>query len=316
MGRQMAPNNRRQAFLIEGAKALPNACGTAPGQWLDLPSGMVVLLPGPPREMQPMFEQHCLGLLRERLPRAYLRTRFYRVAGMGESDLDHLIAPIYKQYSNPVTTILAAEGDVQIHLRARGESEEEVEALAEELGSKILAALGEKVYSTDGTPLEAVVGRLLQARGETVAVAESCTAGLLGGKLTEVSGSSAWFVGGYVVYGAAMKTRLLGLDEALVKQHGVVSEAVAVAMAESARDRTGATYALSVTGEAGPVVSTPGIEPGTVWIGIAGPAEAKARQYRFPPGRERVRRFAVQTALYVLWRRLREAEGGGTPSPR
>jgi nicotinamide-nucleotide amidase len=316
LGRQMAPNNRRQAFLIEGAAALPNPNGTAPGQWLDLPSGMVVLLPGPPRELQPMFENHCLGLLRERLPRAYLRTRFFRVAGMGESDLDHLIAPIYKEYANPVTTILAAEGDVQIHLRARGESEEEAEALAEELGRKILEALGERVYSTDGSPLEAVVGRALEARGETVAVAESCTAGLLGARLTEVPGASGWFVGGFLVYGEAMKTRLLGLDEGLVKRHGVVSEAVAVAMAESARDRTGATYALSVTGEAGPVVSTPGIEPGTVWIGMAGPAEASARQYRFPGERERVRRFAVQTALYLLWQRLREAERGGAQSPR
>jgi len=304
LGRQMAPNNRKQAFLIEGAMALPNPHGTAPGQWIDLPSGMVALLPGPPRELQPMFENHCLPLLCERLPRAFLRTRFFRVAGMGESDLDNLIAPIYRPYTNPVTTILAAEGDVQIHLRARGETEDAAEALAEELGAKILAALGDRVYSTDGSPLEAVTGRELARRGETVAVAESCTAGLLAARITEVPGSSAWFAGGFVVYGEAMKTRLLGLDEAMVRQHGVVSEAVAVAMAESARDRTGATYALSVTGEAGPEPSTPGIDPGTVWIGLAAPAEASARLFRFPMGRERVRRFAVQNALLLLWRRL------------
>lgn len=304
LGRTMAPNNRRQAFLVDGAMPLPNPHGTAPGQWLDLPSGMVVLLPGPPRELQPMFENHCLPLLRERLPRTFLRTRFFRVAGMGESDLDHRIAPIYKPYTNPVTTILAAEGDVQIHLRARGATEEEAEALAEELGSKILAELGDHVYSTDGSPLEAVVGRELLKRGETVAVAESCTAGLLAARLTEVPGASGRFAGGFVVYGEAMKTRLLGLDEALVRQHGVVSEAVAVAMAESARDRTGAAYALSITGEAGPEASTPGIEPGTVWIGLAAPAEALARMFRFPTGRERVRRYAVQTALHLLWRRL------------
>lgn len=305
LGRTMAPNNRRQAFLIEGAMPLPNPHGTAPGQWLDLPGGMVVLLPGPPRELQPMFENHCLPLLRERLPQAFIRTRFFRVAGMGESDLDNRIAPIYRPYANPVTTILAAEGDVQIHLRARGATEQEAEALAEELGAKILAALGDSVYSTDGSPLEAVVGRALLGRGETVAVAESCTAGLLAARFTEVPGASAWFAGGFVVYGEAMKTRLLGLDETLVKRHGVVSEAVAVAMAESARDRTGASYALSITGEAGPETSTPGIEPGTVWIGLATPSEASARLFRFPTGRERVRRFAVQNALYLLWRRLR-----------
>ncbi len=304
LGRQMAPNNRRQAFLIEGAMPLPNPHGTAPGQWIDLPSGMLALLPGPPRELQPMFENHCLPLLRKRLPRAFIRTRFFRVAGMGESDLDNRIAPIYKPYANPVTTILAAEGDVQIHLRARGDTEEAAEALVEELGSKILAALAGEVYSTDGSPLEAVIGRELARRGETVAVAESCTAGMLASRITEVPGASAWFAGGFVVYGEAMKTRLLGLDEALVRQHGVVSEAVAVAMAESARHRTGASCALSITGEAGPEPSTPGIEPGTVWIGLATPNAASARLYRFPAGRERVRRFAVQNALHMLWRAL------------
>jgi len=306
LGRQMAPNNRKQAFLVEGALALDNPNGTAPGQWIDLPSGIVVLLPGPPRELEPMFLNHCLPLLRERLPRACIRTRFFRVAGMGESDLDNLIAPIYKPYANPATTILAAEGDVQIHLRARADSEEAAEALVEELGAKILAALGDRVYSTDGSPLEDVLGRELKARGEALAVAESCTAGLLAARITEVPGSSAWFAGGFVVYGTAMKTRLLGLDPALVEQHGVVSEAVAVAMAESARDRTGATYALSVTGEAGPEPATPGVEPGTVWIGLATPDSATARLFRFPAGRERVRRFAVQNAMHMLWRHLRE----------
>ncbi|MCS7043722.1 MAG: competence/damage-inducible protein A [Bryobacteraceae bacterium] len=310
LGRTMAPNNRRQAFLLEGAMPLPNPHGTAPGQWIDLPSGIVMLLPGPPRELEPMFTNHCLPLLRERLPQAFIRTRFFRVAGMGESDLDNRIAPIYRAYSNPVTTILAAEGDVQIHLRARAASEQEAEALVEELGAKILAELGDRVYSTDGSPLEAVIGRELASRGETLAVAESCTAGMLGARITEVPGSSAWFAGGYIVYGTAMKTRLLGVDPALVAQHGVVSEAVAVAMAESARDRTGATYALSITGEAGPEPSTPGIEPGTVWIGLATPGSASARLYRFPAGRERVRRWAVQNALYQLWRSLLESRAG------
>ena len=300
LGREMAPINRRQAFLIEGAQRLPNPNGTAPGQWLDLPGGMLLLLPGPPRELQPMFEDHCLPLLRERLPQSFIRTRFYRVAGMGESDLDALIAPIYQPYSNPVTTILAAEGDVQIHLRAQCGTAEEADALAEEVGARILAALGTRVYSTNGDPLEAAVGRLLRERKATLAVAESCTAGMLGGRITEVPGSSEWFLGGFQVYGKAMKTRLLGLDEALVASQGVVSEAVARAMAESARDRTGAAYALSITGEAGPESSSPGVEPGTVWIGLAGPADAEAQMFRFPNGRQRVRKYAVQTALNLL----------------
>ena len=304
LGRQMAPINRRQAFLIEGAERLPNPHGTAPGQWLDLPGGMVLLLPGPPRELKPMFEEHCLPLLRERLPQSFIRTRFFRVAGMGESDLDALIAPIYKPYPNPVTTILAAEGDVQVHLRAQCGSADDAEALVAEVGAKILAALGTRVYSTNGDPLEAALGRMLCERRATLAVAESCTAGLLGGRITEVPGSSEWFLGGFQVYGKAMKTRLLGLDEALVETQGVVSEAVARAMAESARDRTGATYALSITGEAGPDSSSPGVEPGTVWIGLAGPHDAEAKMFRFPNGRQRVRKFAVQTALNLLRHKL------------
>lgn len=305
-GRKMAAINKRQAYLVEGAEKLENPNGTAPGQWIDVAGGMIALLPGPPHEMKPMFTEKCLARLRERVPPMSIRTRFFRVAGMGESDLDELIAPIYTPYSNPVTTILAAAGDIQIHLRAQADSPEAAEALAEELGAKIEAALGERIYSRDGSPLETVIGAALKKRGETVAVAESCTAGLLGGRITEVAGASAWFVGGLQVYQTDMKTRLLGLAPALVEQHGVVSEAVAKAMAIAARERTAATWALAVTGEAGPEPSPGGPAPGTVWIGIAGPGGASARQYRFPGDRVRIRAFAVQSALNLL--RLKLAE--------
>ncbi len=296
----MAEINRRQAFLVEGASPLDNPNGTAPGQWIDFPGGILLLLPGPPRELMPMFENLCLPRLKERLPQAAIRTRFYRIAGMGESDVDALIAPIYKQYKNPATTILAAAGDIQVHLRAQCGTEAEAETLAEELGGKICDCLGDRIYSRNGDPLEAVIGRRLVELGATLAVAESCTAGLLGGRITEAPGASEWFLGGFQVYGKGMKARLLGLDEKIVEQAGVVSEAVARAMADSARDRTGATYALSITGEAGPESSTPGMEPGTVWIGLAGPDGCHARVFRFPPGRAVVRAFAVQTALNLL----------------
>lgn len=299
-GRKMAAINKRQAYLIEGAEKLPNPNGTAPGQWIDVPGGMLALLPGPPHEMKPMFTNECVKRLRERIPPLAIRTRFFRVAGMGESDLDQLIAPVYKPYANPVTTILAAAGDIQIHLRAHGASADAAEALAEELGAKIEAALGERIYSRDGSPIEAVIGATLQQRGETVAVAESCTAGLLGGRITEVAGSSAWFAGGVQVYQTEMKTRLLGIDPALIQEHGVVSEAVAQAMAVAVRERTGATWALGVTGEAGPEASPGGPAPGTVWIGIAGPAGAAAKLYHLPGNRMHIRAYAVQSALNLL----------------
>jgi len=298
-GRRMAEINRRQAFLVDGSEPLQNPNGTAPGQWIDFPGGMVLLLPGPPRELKPMFENLCLPRLRERLPKAAIRTRFFRVAGMGESDVDALVAPIYKEYTNPVTTILAAAGDIQLHLRAQCPTEQEAEALVEELGARIKQRLGDRIYSENGEPLEAVIGFKLKDRRATLAVAESCTAGLLGGRLTEVAGASEWFLGGFQVYGQGMKARLLGLDEKMVEEAGVVSEAAAKAMADSARYRTGATYAISITGEAGPESSS-GVEPGTVWIGLAGPEGCEAKVFRFPSGRTRVRAFAVQTALNML----------------
>jgi nicotinamide-nucleotide amidase len=299
-GRPMAEINKRQAYLVEGAAKLENPNGTAPGQWIDLPGAMIALLPGPPHEMKPLFTGQCLPRLRERVPPRFIRTRFYRVAGLGESDLDQLIAPLYKPYSNPVTTILAATGDIQIHLRAQADSFETAEALAQELGDKIEASLGERIYSRDGSPIENVIGACLKQRGETVAVAESCTAGLLGGRITEVPGSSSWFVGGFQVYQTAMKTRLLGLDPKLVAEHGVVSEQVATAMAVAARERTGADWALSVTGEAGPEPSPGGPAPGTIWIGLAGRFGASARLFRVPGDRIRIRAYAVQSALNLL----------------
>lgn len=300
MGRKMSANNRRQAFLIEGARVLPNPNGTAAGQWIDLPGRVVMLLPGPPRELEPLFATHCVPLLEEMIPKLSLFTRVFRVAGMPESELDQLIAPVYKEYSNPATTILAKAGDIQIHLRASGETAAEAQALADEVGDKIRALLGERIYSDNGAPLEVALGELLKQHGATLAVAESCTGGLLGARITDAPGASEWFLGGFQVYGKTMKTRLLGLDESMVDEQGVVSEAVACAMADSARDRTGATYALSITGEAGPDSASPGIEPGTVWIGLSTPGGVSARRFRFLGDRGRVRAFAAQTALNLL----------------
>lgn len=300
-GRIMAEINLRQAYLIQGAEKLENNNGTAPGQWVDAEDGrIVILLPGPPREMKPLFTEQCVSRLQARLPHRVLRTRFFRVAGMGESDLDALISPAYKPYNNPVTTVLAAIGDIQVHLRAFCETEAEAETLLDEVGTKILNLLGDRVYSTNGDPLEAAVGQMLVDRSATIAVAESCTGGLLGARLSDVPGSSRYFVGGFQVYNNQMKAKLLGLDPGFVEEHGAVSEAVAIAMAQAAQARTGATYALSVTGEAGPTPADPDIKPGTVWIGLATPHGAVSKVINILGDRDRVRSFAVQTALNLL----------------
>ncbi len=301
--RKMAEVNLRQAYLVDGAEPLANPNGTAAGQWLEHESRVVMMLPGPPHEMKPMFTNHCVPRLQRRLPARVIRTRFYRVAGMGESDLDQLIAPVYSKYENPVTTILAAPSDIQVHLRARCATAEEAEALLAEVGAPIEELLGDRIYSRNGDPLESVIGQMLEARQATLAVAESCTGGLLGQRITSVAGSSKYFAGGFLVYSDAMKEKLLGIDPALLAEHTSVSEAAANAMAEGARQRTGATYALSITGEAGPESST-GAPVGTVFTGFAGPNGSDARKLTLPGDRARIRTFATQAALDLLRRKL------------
>ncbi len=304
INRKMVEINKRQAYLVEGAEAIPNPRGTAPGQWIELDGHVVMLLPGPPGELKPMFVNECVPRLQSLLPPLVIRTRFYRVAGMGESDLDALIAPVYTKYENPATTILAGMGDIQIHLRARCATEDEAEALLAEVAPPIEELLGDRLYSRNGETLEAVVGNMLGERGATVSVAESITGGMIGERITSVSGSSKYFVGGFLVYTNEMKTQLLGVDPKLIAEHTAVSEPVAQAMAEGARARTCSTYAVSVTGEAGPESNT-GIPPGTVFIGVASPKGCEVRKINVPGDRHRIRTLAAQSALDFLRRQIR-----------
>jgi nicotinamide-nucleotide amidase len=305
MNRKMAEINLRQAYAVEGADALPNPNGTAAGQWLEHQGRIVMMLPGPPHEMKAMFVDQCVPRLAARLPAQVIRTRFYRVAGMGESDLDQLIAPVYTKYTNPVTTILAAPSDIQIHLRARCATAEEAEALLAEVCPPIEALLGDRIYSRNGDSLEAAVGAMLAARNVTLSVAESCTGGLLGQRITSVAGSSKYFVGGFLVYSDAMKQQLLGVDSGLIAANTAVSEPVACAMAEGARNRTGSIYGVAITGEAGPE-SASGAPVGTVIIAVAGPDRAtEVRRLQLPGDRARVRTFAAQAALDFLRRCVR-----------
>ncbi len=301
MGRKMAEINRRQAYLVEGAEALPNPNGTAPGQWIQPVDGKtIMLLPGPPREMKPLFEQECAPRLREIVPSRVIRTLVFRVSGMPESDLDQLISPVYKEYGNPVTTVLAAPGDIQIHLRAQCDTEAEAERLLGEVGPRIEALLGEKIYSRDGRPLEAVVGDLLRQRKATLAVAESCTGGMLAERITSVAGASDYFRGGFLVYSADLKRDLLGVDAALIEQYTVVSAEVAEAMAVGARRKAGADYAIAVTGEAGPE-SGSGKPVGTLYLAVASSeGTTTTKHIRFPGDRERIRTLGAQWGLDLL----------------
>jgi nicotinamide-nucleotide amidase len=302
--RKMAEINKRQAFVIEGADVLSNDRGTAPGQWVEESGAYAMLLPGPPHELKAMFERQCLPRLARVVPKLAIRTLFLRVAGMPEGDLDELISPVYKKYENPVCTILAANGDLQVHLRARCETEAEAEALLAEVGGPIELLLAERLYSRNGDPLEVVVGNLLRQNHATVAVAESATGGMLGERFTAVPGSSDYFAGGFITYNNAMKTELLGVDPEILQTHGAVSKETAEAMAIGARRRTNASYALSITGAAGPDSGGENVPVGMMWVGLADPAGVIAVHRQFLGDRQRIRVFTVQMALDLLRRRI------------
>lgn len=299
-GRKMVEINRRQAYLVSGAEALPNDRGTAPGQWIEDNGRIVVLLPGPPNELKSMFASQCAPRLRTILPPLAIRTRQFRLAGMPESNVDQLIAPIYTKYSNPVTTILSSIGGIDIHLRAQCATAEEADALVDEVAGQIEPLVASHIISRNGDPIEKVVGDLLRARRAHLSVAESATGGMLGQWITSIPNSSDYFLGGFLVYSDEMKMRLLGVPEELLRTHTAVSGEVANAMADGARRCTGADYALSVTGYAGP----DGAEVGLMFIGLAGPEGTEARRIKMPGDRERIRALTVQNSLDFLRKRL------------
>ena len=299
-GRKMTEINKRQAYLIEGAEVLANPRGTAPGQWVDIGSALVALLPGPPRELLPMFREDCVPRLRAKFPARAIRTRLLRATGIGEGDLDATISPVYTRYRNPVTTILASSGDIQIHLRAHADTDAEADALLDEVAGQIIPLLGGKLYSRNGDSLEVIIGHALRGRRQTLSVAESCTGGLLGGRITGVPGSSDYFRGGFLTYADETKTELLGVSADLIVDRTAVSEEVARAMADGAKRRARTDYALSVTGYAGPDGGTKENPVGTVFVGLATPFETAVRRLRMPGDRDRIRNFAVQNALNLL----------------
>jgi nicotinamide-nucleotide amidase len=301
INRPMAKNNLRQAYLIEGATVLLNPHGSAPGQFISTKHGALALLPGPPRELQPMVENELAPRLKPVLPPRVIRVRTFRITGIGESDLDTLIAPVYTKYANPVTTVLSSPGDLFVHLRAQCNSEAEADGLLREVGNPIAELLGNRIYSekADDT-LDTVVARLLRKQHAKVATAESCTGGLIAARLTDTSGSSDYFVAGYVTYTDEQKREILGVSKELLARHSAVSEPVAAAMAEGARQRSGATYALSATGYAGPSGGTEFDPVGTVYLGVAGPAGTRVVRVRYGGDRYRTRTLATQGALDLL----------------
>ena len=303
-GVTMPERNSRQAMVIEDAEVLPNPNGTAPGMFLEHKDTAIVLLPGPPREMQPMFTNYVVPKLEQRAGSMRVVRRMLRVAGMGESAVDEKIAPVYTKYENPQTTILFNQSEIEIHLTARGRTEDEANQLLDRVVLEIEEQLGNAIFSFQGEKMEEVIGLKLAVGGYTLAVAESCTGGLLAQRLTEVPGSSKYFIEGVVTYSNESKTRQLGVEPILLLEHGAVSAPVAEAMAEGMRNRAVTDFALSITGIAGPDGGTEDKPVGTVFIAISSEAGTEHRRLKLPGDRSLIRWRATQAALDLLRRRL------------
>ena len=304
-GLTMPDINRRQAMVPRGALLLDNPNGTAPGLWLERGHSAIVLLPGPPREMTPMLE----AVVRERLaPRQSAGTALFRrvvkITGRTESDVDARAQPIYGRWTSravPIrTTILAVVGQIELHLTARAASRADADAALEAAVAELEEVFGDAVYSTDGRALEAVVGELLRGKRLTIAVAESCTGGLLASRLTDVPGSSEYVERGAVCYSNRAKTEWLGVPEALIAEHGAVSEAVAREMAAGIRARAKTMVGIGLTGIAGPGGGTPEKPVGTVAIAVSVGDQERVRTFHFIGGREQVKFQAAQAALNML----------------
>ena len=307
-------NNSKQADILEGATPMPNPNGTAPGQWLDTvwprnaPEGghrkLVLLLPGPPSELKPMFDTEAEPRLREALPTRHIATRTLKAAMIGESAADARIAPIYKEYTDVETTILAHLGDIQLSLICAKATPEHAQLRVDLLASAIEEELEDVIYSSQGESLERIVLYHLELRGATLSTAESCTGGLVAERLTSISGSSRSFLGGAVVYANELKTLFADVPAAMIEEHGAVSREVAGALAEGIRARTGSTYGVGVTGIAGPTGGTEEKPVGLVYFALASDKETSIVEKRFSGDRERIRQHAAQQALDMVRRAL------------
>jgi nicotinamide-nucleotide amidase len=300
--------NRRQAMVPDGGVVVANVNGTAPGLWIEHGNQVVVLLPGPPRELNPMLEGDVRRRLSGRVSGEGLFTRAVRVFGRSESHTEEAVRPFYEPWAqgSPAieVTILAARGAIDLHLSARARTDAEAASVLDPAVRQAVAALGDDVYSETGRAIEEVAGDLLRARHWYLAAAESCTGGLLLSRLTDFPGSSAYVACGVVSYSNQSKIDLLGVDPALIASHGAVSEPVAEAMASGIRARSGAQVGVAITGIAGPDGGSEAKPVGTVVIALDTPDGRLVRTRRMIGGRDLIRAMAAHAALDMLRRLL------------
>jgi nicotinamide-nucleotide amidase len=305
---EMPAINRRQAMVPQGATVIENAAGSAPGLWMEDADGALLLLPGPPRELKPMLTTLVASSLRERASGNPIMRRVVRIAGRIESQAEEMLHPLYRTWAaaDPplAATILAALGQIELHLSMRGVSPQEGSRRLQSAVDGVVRVFGVDAFSVDGRSLEQVVGDLLSAANLTIAVAESCTGGLITSRLTDVAGSSKYVERSIVSYSNRAKTELLDVPAELIEAQGAVSEAVALAMADGVRSRSRVDVGVGVTGIAGPGGGSPQKPVGTVAIAAVTANDARSRVFRFLGDREQVKFQASQAALDMVRRML------------
>jgi len=309
---EMPPNNLKQAQVLEGAEILPNPNGSAPGQWLETVirtadaqthRRLVILLPGPPKEMKAIFAAQVQPRLEQLLPPRFLARRILRMALIPESSVDARTAPIYRRFTDVETTILAGHGEIQLHFLCTKDTQEQAEDRVDQLAELIEHEMGDDIFSSDGESLEEIVLLMLGLRGLSLATAESCTGGMLAERLTAIPNASRNFLGGAIVYSNDLKVSICKVPAKLIQQKGAVSPEVARALAEGIRERTKAAIGISITGIAGPAIPDgpdSGKPVGLVYIGLADAEDTQVKQFIILGDRDRVRLWATMHALEML----------------
>ncbi|MCX7599665.1 MAG: competence/damage-inducible protein A [Armatimonadetes bacterium] len=303
-GRQITPNNLRQAQVPEGGRTLPNEVGTAPGVVVEAEGRLIVALPGPPTELRPMWEHHAEAVVRDFAARSEagrsLYTRILRLVDIGESQVANELEDVITAQTDPTIALYASPGEVKVRMATKAASPEEAAQRFGPVEAQVRQRLGSYIYAVDDETMEQVVGRLLRERGATLAVAESCTGGLIGHRITNVPGASEYFLAGYVTYSNDAKMDVLGVPEHIIRTHGAVSEECARAMAQGARRRAGATHGLATTGIAGPTGGTPTKPVGTVFIAVADESRCVVDGFCWPTERTVFKERVAQMALSRL----------------
>jgi nicotinamide-nucleotide amidase len=300
-GWTMPDVNRRQGNVFRGQTMLANERGTAPGFHLEVEGKHVWVFPGVPHELESMVATYLVPWLAQWSGGRSRHRRVLKIAGLTESGVEEKLKPYYDRHPGELVTILASHAQVEIHLNADGTADDAAAEL-DRKDAELQELFGERLFGYDDDTLEGVTGALLKAHAQTLATAESCTGGLLGSRITDISGSSAYYLGGAICYTAAAKTALAGVDPELIRAHGEVSEEVARALANGVRARFGADWGVGITGIAGPTGGTPGKPVGTVHIAVSGPAGDKHRKLLWQGPRTIVKWYSAQQALDLLRR--------------